>query len=344
MSHALLFGIAGVALSAGAGEKILSAPVLSLSCATNPVVFTHMADASSGEWLGDGLLVVANDEDNALRVYGLGGGAPVASWDVSPWMGLETKSPEMDIEGSAKLGDTLYWITSHAPNKEGKPRPNRKRFFATRVTVTNGRPAFVQVGRPVTSLVSDLDRDPRYAAFGLAHAALLPPKTPGSLNIESLCDTPEGGLLIGFRSPNPQNRALLARLTNPSEVVAGQPPLFGDPLLLDLGGNGIRAMVRTGNTYLIMSGAPLSGGTPALYRWDGRSAPQHETLPGLPANATPEGLVAFTQNNEANLLVLSDDGTRLTDGVPSKTLADPSRRTFRGFLFTSPNLSVTPAR
>ena len=290
-----------------------------------------MADASAAEWLGDGLLVVGNDEDNTLRVFGLGGGAPVASWDVSPGMGLAKKAPEMDIEGSAKIGNTVYWITSHAPNKEGKPRPNRKRFFATCITVTNGIPSFKQVGQPVATLVSDLSRDPRYAAFGLAAAALRPPKTPGSLNIEALCDTPEGGLLIGFRSPNPQNRALLAPLLNPADVISGQPPRFGDPRLLDLGGSGIRAMIRTGDGYLIMSGSPFSGGSPELFRWDGRAAPHAEPLRGLPADATPEGLVAIEQSGQRTLLVISDDGTRLIDGVPDKTLADPACRTFRGF-------------
>ena len=311
---------------------------------TNTLTFTHMADASAGEWLGDGLLAVANDEDNLLRVYRLPqGGAPVASWDAAPWMGLEKKSPEMDIEGSAKIGDTIYWITSHAPNKEGKPRPNRKRFFATRVTVTNGVPAFQPVGVPITTLVADLGRDPRYAAFNLAAASLRPPKTPGSLNIEALCDTPEGGLLIGFRSPNPQGRALLAPLANPAGTVTGQRPAFGDPLLLDLGGNGVRAMIRTGDTYLIMSGSPLSGGTPQLYRWDGHTAPQPEPLAGLPADATPEGLVALLLNGQATLLVLSDDGTRRIGGLPAKALADPARRSFRAFPFRAPAPPVRQA-
>lgn len=302
------------------------------------VVFTHMADASAGEWLGEGLFVAANDEDNALRVYRVPqGGAPVAAWDAAPYLALARKSPETDIEGSAKLGDTIYWITSHAPNTSGLPRPNRKRFFATRVSVTNGAPSFQLVGKPVATLLETLGRDPRYAAFGLAAAALRPPKTQGSLNIEALCDTPEGGLLIGFRSPVPNGKALLAPLENPADTVAGKPPRFGDPLLLDLGGNGIRAMIRTDSAaYLILSGSPLSGGASRPYRWDGRSAPlRDETLAGLPAGATPEGLIAINCDGAPALLVLSDDGTRLVDGLPAKSHPDPLRRSFRGFIFRS---------
>lgn len=304
------------------------------------LAWSQMADASAGEWLGHGLFVAASDEDNVLRVYPLQQcGAPVATWDAAPEMALLKKAPEMDIEGSAKINDTIYWITSHAPNKDGKPRPNRKRFFATRIAVTNGTPAFQLVGRPVASLLADLDRDPRYAAFHLAAAALRPPKTPGSLNIEALCDTSAGELLIGFRSPTPAGKALLAPLLNPAETVAGQAPRFGDPLLINLCGNGIRAMARAGgNRYFIIAGSPLSGGTAQFYRWDGQAAPQPDTtaLAGLPADVTPEGLIAVDVNGAHALLVLSDDGRRLVDGLPAKSHPDPARRTFRGFLLENP--------
>ena len=307
--------------------------------AGNSRSWSHMADASAGEGLGNGLFVAANDEDNVLRVYRLQqGGAPIATWDATPHMALAGKSTEMDIEGSAKINDTLYWITSHAPNREGKPRPNRKRFFATHVTVVNGKPAFHLAGKPVSTLLADLDRDPRYVDFKLAQAALRPPKTKESLNIEALCDTPESGLLIGFRAPVIRGKALLAPLLNPAETVAGQPPRFGDPLLLDLAGNGIRAMTRTdGTNYFIMAGSPLSGGTFQLYRWDGHRAPKPDlSLLTLPSDATPEGLIAIESGDIHALLVLSDDGMRLVNGKPAKSLPDPARKSFRGYFLRLP--------
>lgn len=298
------------------------------------LVFSHMSDASAAEWLGDGLVAVADDEINTLCVYRVPeAGAPVASCDLTPWMNLSPKSPEMDLEGSAKIGDTIYWIGSHAANKDGKPRPNRKRFFATRVTLSEGRPTFALVGNPVSTLVADLAHDARYAVFDLAAASLLPPKTAGGLNIEALCDTPEGGLFIGFRGPNPKGQALLAPLKNPADVVTGHPPIFGDPVLLDLGGNGVRSMLRTGDHYLVMSGSALGGGEFRLYRWDGRAAPQRVPLHGLPHNANPEAMTVVELGGKPSLLVISDDGTDLVEGQPAKELTDHSRRTFRGFLF-----------
>ncbi len=298
-----------------------------------PLLFSHMADASAVEWLGAGLIAVACDEDNILRTYRLPqGGPPVSAHDLSPWLELARPSPEADIEGSARIGDRIYWITSHAPNREGKPRPNRRRFFATRLDLRDGVPALVPEGRPVTTLLDLLDADPRYAGFGLAAAALRPPKTPGSLNIEALCDTPDGGLLIGFRSPTPSGMALLAPLVNPSQAVAGQPARFGAPLLLDLGGNGLRALVRLTDGYRLLAGSPLSGGRPQLYRWDGVRAPVRVPLDGLPPDATPEALAAVETETGPALLMLSDDGALMVDGRPAKEHPVPARRTFRGFL------------
>jgi hypothetical protein len=170
-----------------------------------PVTFTHMADASAGETAGNNMIVVANDEDNLLRVYRLpDGGAPVTAWDLAPHMALEKKSPEMDIEGSARIIDTIYWVTSHAPNKTGKARPNRKRFFATRLRVEEGRPRLEPVGQPVTAAAGCLDRDPRYAGFGLAaRRALSRPKPRAVSTSRRSVKTVGGGLLIGFRSPLP---------------------------------------------------------------------------------------------------------------------------------------------
>ena len=319
---------------------VFCAVPLCLAATASPIVCTHMADASTGEWLGNGLFVAANDEDNHLRVYRLpNGGAPLLEWDASAALRLEPDHPEMDIEGSARIGDTLYWITSHAPNRTGKPRPNRRRLFATALSLQDGRPVFRPVGQPVTHLLEALFADPRYAAFALQDGARLPPKTDASLNIEALCDTPDGGLLIGFRSPVPGGLALLAPLNNPAQTVAGQPPALGAPLLLDLGGNGFRSLLRIGDTYLILSGSPRAGGTPRLYRWQGgNTAPHPLPLTGLPDDATPEGLFAETGAAGApQLYLMSDDGARLIDGQPAKTHPNPARRSFRVFPLAWPS-------
>ena len=56
-----------------------------------PTVFTGMCDASAAVAIDAGRFIVANDEDNILRVYARGGGAPLSEFDVSEFLGAQGK-------------------------------------------------------------------------------------------------------------------------------------------------------------------------------------------------------------------------------------------------------------
>ncbi len=285
------------------------------------VVFEGMCDASAAVAVDAARLLVADDEENVLRVYDArAGGPPLASVDLSAALGL---SAEADIEGGARVGERAYWVTSHGRRPSGKPAPERRRFFAT--TVDPKAPQLA--GKPSASLLEDLLRQPALTALGLARAAELPPREEGGLNLEGLAARPDGALWLGFRNPQPQGKALLVALLNPAEVVEGKPGRFGPPVLLELGGLGIRAMTPWGGGYLIAAGKASPGGKARLFRWDGEGAPQkwkHRQLDGL----TPEAFFAPPGGEE--LLVLSDDGNRELHGEPCKRLGDPAKKRFRG--------------
>jgi hypothetical protein len=115
----------------------------------------------------------------------------------------------------------------------------------------------------VTALLDALDRDPRFAAFGLAAAALKRPRRAGSLNIEALCETDVRRLRSVSARRCPAAPRLIAPLDNPAETVNGQPPRFARAVLLDLGGNGIRAMIRAADVFSPVGlGAERRRGTP----------------------------------------------------------------------------------
>src|SRR5262245_32245849 len=127
-------------------ELTVGAHAASLSA---PTTYRGMCDASAAVSLNTDLFVVANDEDNILRVYHRQpGGMPSAAFDLTSFLRIGKKSPEADIEGSATIGDRVYWITSHGRNAKGKNAPNRERFFATTFTVTNGTVKLTPLGRP----------------------------------------------------------------------------------------------------------------------------------------------------------------------------------------------------
>ena len=307
-----------------------------------------MSDASAACPSGDGTLVIADDEDNTLRVYGPGGGGPVGALPLDEHLGVSgVEHPEADIEGAALLGDTCFWITSHGRNRKGKWRPARHHLFATsqlRVVGATRRDvgaALATVPELAAAIGPEGERAP-----GLA------PKV-GGLNIEGLAAGPDGAsLLIGLRNPLVDGRAVVVTLRNPDQVVnAGAAPELGEPILLRLeapGGGplGVRSIGRGPSGYLVAAGPRDGRAGFALFAWSGRPDDAPRLLPratdrinGIDGFA-PEALVPLGDE----VLLLSDDGTRrvevasaagcagaLQDGrCRSKDLVDRRRRVFRG--------------
>jgi hypothetical protein len=296
--------------------------------------FAGACDASAVVALDGDHFAVASDEDNRLRVYRLSQpGRAVAVHDLNRFLFGRNKAAEADIEGAARLGERVFWISSHGRNKDGQAAPNRHRLFATELVVTIGAVEVRDVGRPCTNLLTRLAVDPRYARFGLATAAQRAPKRADALNIEALAATPGGGLLIGFRNPVPGGRALLATLLNPNETVTGADPKFGDPLLLDLGGLGLRDMCLAEGRYYLLAGATDDGAVSQLYEWTGAAEvlPRRATVDFRGLN--PEGICFFTGPGEPRGLVLSDDGGRRVDDEECKALPE-ARREFRAWRLT----------
>ena len=285
-----------------------------------PVSYAGMSDASGAVALNTNLFAVADDETNPIRIYHRDHpGPPVRVLDFSAFLGLDPRKPELDLEAAARVGDRIFWMASHGRNRRAKDRPNRRDFFATDIKSSDLGVDLVPVGRSYRDLLTDLIHEPRLARFGLAADAKKAPKDEEALNIEGLSATPGRALWIGFRNPIPHGRALIVPLRNPDAVVErGVPAEFGEPLLLDLGGLGIRDMAFWQDTYIIIAG-PYDGSAHfRLYRWRGGTAPprliKHASFKGL----TPEAIVIYPDKGLTQFQILSDDGTREVRGVPNK--------------------------
>jgi hypothetical protein len=321
--RAFCFALFGLAFSAWGGDRF---------SLVRPTQYTGMADASGAVAVSSNLFVVADDEDNILRLYRSDRcGPPIKQFDCSPFLKLEDKSPEADLEGAARLGDRAFWIGSHGRNKNGKVRLNRRCLFATDIRAMDGEVALTPVGKPYRRLLDDLINDSRFEQFHFAEAARYAPKEAGALNIEGLSATPDGHLLIGFRNPIPGGHALLIPLLNPNEVIEGKPARFDPAVQLDLGGLGIRDMAYHEGIYIIIGGSWHGGGPFRLYRWAGVGArPEPLTVRHL-GDYTPEAIVIYPQTGLRELQILSDDGNRPIDGVPGKEVTDRSKKMFRSF-------------
>lgn len=268
--------------------------------------YTGLAEASAGVILDDRHFVVAEDECNVLRLYRLGESGPVGHpIDLRSFLGAGERAS--DLDGAARIGDVVYWICSHSRTScKGHYREERHRLFATRVTATaGGPPSLTPVGSAYRRLVEEMRRAPALKDLKLDAAAKRKPEDKDGLNIEGLAAAADGGLLVGFRNPIRNGKAAVVAIKNPSEVINGGRPSFGQPMLLDLESRGIRDLVRLGDGFAILAGPVADAGTFALFTWSGDSgqAPIRKQL--LPQGLFPEGVLSL---GGGKLLLLSDDG------------------------------------
>lgn len=294
--------------------------------------YQGMCDASAAVAVGQDMFVVANDEDNVLRVFRRDrGGQAVASFDLSPFLRPDPKNPETDIEGATWLAGRIFWITSHGCNDNGKRRPSRQRLFATEVKRSGDKIAIQGVGQPYSRLLDDLIEHPELARYGFAPASRRAPKNRGALNIEALAATPDGALYIGFRNPIPDGKAILVPLANPLQVIKGERAQLGQPIELDLNGLGVRSIefAKALDQYVILAG-PHAQGSCRMCLWSGQLREKPRLVEQIDfGELTPEAMALYSDKPRSSIQFFSDDGTRQVGGTQCKQVKDPNQRTFR---------------
>jgi hypothetical protein len=318
-----------------AATSLSSANSLILSAPRYKIVqeqhYLGMCDASGAVAVTSNLFAVASDEDNVLRLYSTGKPAhPVKEFDCNAFLQVRGKSLEADLEAAARLGDRIFWIGSHGRNRNGKERQNRDRFFATDIRGIGPEIDLVPVGQPYELLFDDMIEDRRYRRFRLGEAEHFAPKEWAAFNIEGLSATPEGHLLIGFRNPIPDGKALLVPLMNPNAVIQGQRAKLGDPIQLDLDGLGIRDIAYHAGTYVIIAGSYDGKRDFRIYRWLGGAATPERVKIKHINDFHPEAMVIYPAGGISRFQVLSDDGTLEADGIRCKD-KPPASQGFRSF-------------
>jgi hypothetical protein len=296
MRRYLLLGTAAAALGATPAEAQLRH-------------YDGVCEASAASLIDATHFVVASDETETLTIYRRGNHpAPVSTF---------RHANVSDLEASARIGNVIFWLTSHSFNNSGEDKPKRKLLFATRIVAG---PALAAAGTEFRGL-----RTMIAGALGIPEAALAP-----QLNIEGLAATPEGDLLVGLRGPlTPGGAARVVRIRNPLALVGLAPAgvtaraeLAGS---LNLGGRGIRSMERINlsgaRRYLIVAGPVQdAGAAPLLFWWDGVGAATPGPVAPL-VGLNPEALYG----NAAGVQILGDNGDACSD-------EDAAPRWFHGLL------------
>jgi hypothetical protein len=303
-------------------------------------IFGGSCDASAALSLGGNRLLVVDDESkNPLKIYSL-----ERPSDMPQNMGKlakllpNTTDEEADLEALALLGDDVVFIASHNWHAKPEKMEARQLMFAVPYRLLEGgevKAAKVGVYR---TLVDDLLAAPAISGRVLellTKARTLDAKEPGGLSIEGLAAMEGGRLLIGFRNPLLDDKfALLLPLANPAEVLHhGAKAVFETPIVLDLGGRGIRDIVYVAerNEYLVIAGAASGNGQNSqAYWWSGRRADAPQLVADMDfTNFNPEAVVVLPGHASGNMLFLSDDGK-------NAAVCSPNTPRFRGRWYTLP--------
>jgi hypothetical protein len=292
--------------------------------------------------------LVANDEDNTLRLYEAGKrGSPVSALDLGPFLNLDVAKDEdnkADIEAATWLGERIYWLGSHSRSAKGRLRPQRQQLFATIIDTAGAvsRPVIAPGTQPRALLPALRGADPDIAGAIVGkvqveapvpeEADSLAPEKEG-LNIEGLSVGANGtSLILGLRNPLRNGKALLLRLDKPDLVIETETaPVITLLEAVELHGRGVRSLeyVAALGAYLIMAGptgdaaAALPGDKGPrfqLFTWSGIVGEQAVALlqtdgamHWLQQNGfQPEAMIIDATGKRVQLL--SDDGDRQLPG------------------------------
>ena len=317
---------------------------------------TGISNASDAIALDDNYYMTGDDEFDVINVYSRSAsGLPLVSYNynaVSTNLNLSTSfKPEADVEAatrSTSVANRIYWLGSMSNNSSFVVEPNRDRLFATTYTGAGASIVFSFAG--YCSLRSQILAwgDANGYNFTSSAAAGSDPKTTSGFNAEGMVFAPDNSTMyIGLRAPlvptaTRTNAVIVpvlnfeswfnADATNGTQTNA----TFGSPIELNLGGRGIRDLIRLSNgTYIILAGSCGSDQTSAIFKWTG-SATNAPVLVNSSANGVLNIEGVMQMNNAGNislnqLQLISDNGDDdfYNDGSEAKALGDLNFQKFR---------------
>lgn len=277
-------------------------------------ILTGIYEPSGIQQLADGrFLVVEDEKQHALSLVRISGShvshtalsSPFWSWGDGDFWSLD------DLEGVAVDREGyVYAITSHSRDSNGDERKSRERLVRFRIEGDN-----VVDPKVVDSLKRELmAAHPEIAAS----ARIRKVKSEGGLNIEALEMSPDQKqLLIGFRSPLLNQRAIIASIENPGAIFeADVRPRIGATLTtLELDGNGIRAIswVPSLAGYLVIAG-PVAHEQVNFQLWFWRGGSEDRarkvSVAGLSGFEHAEGVSPAVIDDKQCIIIVSDDGSR----------------------------------
>jgi hypothetical protein len=275
-------------------------------------ILTGLYEPSSIQQLADGrFLVVEDEKSHPFSLVTISAAGGVSSTPLLPPAGDDAAWKLDDLEALAHdRAGFVYALTSHSRDDEGDEKKARDKLL--RFRIEDGRmvePMLVRSLKPALAAAHPV----------LAAAAGIPDvKTRGGFNIEAMeISADERQLLVGFRSPLLDQRAIIACVENPAAIFErGEPPRIARELVtLDMGGDGIRglAYLPALGGYLVISGPVASQQVHfQLWFWSGHPGAQARrvSVAGLSGFEHAEGVSPAVIDGRQQVIIVSDDGNR----------------------------------
>lgn len=289
---------------------------------------TGLYEPSAIQQLPDGRFLVVEDEKaHPFSLVTIAADGQVSSTPLLP--------PEQGDDAVWKLDDLealaldpaghVYALTSHSRTGSGEVKKARDKLV--RFRIEGGRMAAPDLVRELKPAL--VAAHPELAAA----AGILEVKAQGGLNIEALEIGADGKhLLVGFRSPLIDGKAVIACVENPAAMFdAGETPRIAPSLItLDLGGNGIRGMawIPVLGGHLIISGPVARQQVPfQLWHWSGRAgeAARRVRVGEREGFEHAEGVTPAVIDGRPRVVIVSDDGSRADGRYAHYLLLDPAQ-------------------
>jgi 6-phosphogluconolactonase (cycloisomerase 2 family) len=292
--------------------------------------YSGVGNLSTAIDAGNGYFWGGDDESNVLHLYSADSSSgPLGSFDIGAAFGT-TFAEEIDIEGSARVGNTIYWTGSMSNKNDGTESTPRSTVFATTISGTGATSTLTKTGSVYTGLRAALKSFDSANNWGLktGFGTGTNGHDPAMANLEGMEFAPGSSttMYLAFRGPIKSSKALIVPVTNFPSLVSGSAPTFGTPFQLNVGsGYGIREIRKNAaDQYVVISGLTVPDGDGfdnagfKLFTWDGVSthAPVDTalTIPQAPANMTAstvgawEAVVSMPASISGGVVRLAQDG------------------------------------
>lgn len=270
--------------------------------------FYNIFEPSGVATMPDGKVLIVEDEsgENAVKLIELeedGDVVEIGNLYLPKQVKKIFKKEIEDIEAMSADGNIVYAITSHSLSRSRKVRESREKLMMFKYE--DGAIADFHV-------YSDLKKD-LYKEFSSYFETTL--FSVNDINIEGLSfESVNKTLIIGFRSPVVDGKAILVSILNAQEIfLKGEKPKFAKPMTINLHGLGIRDItfdVKKDGFWIIAGSSNNRDAQFQLWYLDRKSL-KVSLVNNHPEIGYGEGITIINEeSNVPSLLIVQDNGLK----------------------------------